>query len=257
MHSSSNKKTKQTKKKYHFVLMGDKSVHKEARSASIWYILLVVFSLFGGIFIESYFLGSGDASVIISKIQDNSLLYRLGIGGFLAGQICQIFVMLALYKLFQSVDRDQTRAILVYVVVMVAMAFNLALFKLAPSILLSDAVFLQAFEPIQLQAVSMLFIELHSIGLLIVQVFWGLWLLPIGLLTIKSSFLPRILGIFLLVGCAGHIVSSLTPFLPESAVSIFTQIGTILSIGELPFFFWLIIFGTRNIINSNSYSHIA
>lgn len=157
-------------------------------------------------FIESQFLGTGDPSDIIAKIQTDTLLYRLSAAYFLVGQICQVFVMLALYKLFQSVDRDQTRAMPTYVVVMVAIAFNLVLFKLAPSILLSNAVFLQAFDPVQLQAVSMLFIELHSIGLLIVQAFWGLWLMPVGLLAIKSGFLPRVLGIFLLIGCAGHII---------------------------------------------------
>ncbi len=217
------------------------AICKAANAARVWYILIVVLSVFGGMVIDSRFFGSGDASIVMAGIQEAEWLYRLGIASFLAGQICQVLVMLALCRLFQSVDREQT----------VPIAFVVVLAKFAPVIFLNKTVFSKAFEPTQLQALSVLFIELQNYGIIILEVFWGLWLLPLGLLVHRSGLFPKLLGILLLVGCLGHILMSFTAFVPAGIGTVISVTGTALSSGELPFFLWLILFGARSLVRVN------
>ncbi len=208
-------------------------------------MLLFVFSMFGIMYVDSRFYVPGDAAATAGKILADGLLFRLGIVSNLIGQACQIFVGLALYRLFQSVDKDQARALLALVVAMVPVAFLNMLNKFAPLILLGDPGLLKAFDPAQLQALAMLFVELQRYGTLIAGVFWGLWLIPLGLLVFKSGYFPKVLGILLLIGCAGFIVDSLTAFILPSASSIMTPIGNVLSMGELTFILWFVIKGVR------------
>jgi hypothetical protein len=223
------------------------SPRETARGARIWYALLVVFSVLGILFADSRFYVPGDAAATVGRIMAGEWLFRLGIASNLAGQVCQIFLGLVLYRLFQSVDRNRARSLLALVVAMVPIAFLNMLNKFAPLILLRDSAFLKAFDQAQLQALAMLFIELQKYGTLIAGVFWGLWLLPLGLLVFKSGFFPRILGVLLLIGCAGYLLECLVAFLFPGARAIVSPIAQGLSaIGELPFVLWVIIRGARN-----------
>ena len=223
------------------------SPRKAANAARIWYALLTVFSIFGILYADARFYVPGDAAATAGAILADELLFRLGIASNLAGQVCQLFVGLALYKLFKSVDKDQARSLLALVVAMVPIAFLNMLNKFAPIILLGDSAFIKTFEPAQLQALALLFIELQKYGILIAGVFWGLWLLPLGLLVFKSGYFPKFLGVLLVIGCAGYILNCLAAFLFPGAREIISPITEALSaIGELPFVLWMIILGARN-----------
>jgi hypothetical protein len=206
----------------------------------------MVFSVFGIIYADSRFYAAGDAAATMAKILADEWLFRLSIAGFLAGQVSQIFVMLALCRMFNPVDRDQARSLFASVIAMVPVAFLNILGKFAPLILLKDPVFLKAFAPTQLQALAMLFIELQKYGLIIVGIFWGLWLIPLGVLVLKSGWFPKILGILLFIGCMGYVTGSLTAIAFPSAGRIVTPIANALAFGEPPFILWLIVFGVRN-----------
>ena len=134
---------------------------------------------------------------------------------------------------------------------MVPIAFVVVLAKFTPLIIFDNPFFAKVYEPAQLQALSMLFIELQNYGIIAIEFFWGLWLLPLGLLVYRSGFFPKLLGILLPVGCLGHILMSFTAFIPADMGAFIKMMGTALSSGELPFFLWLIIFGTRNLVLVN------
>ncbi len=224
----------------------DISVRKSADSARIWYVLLMVFSVFGIILADSRFYAPGDAAATVGKILAEERLFRLGIAGFMVGQVCFIFVGLALFGLFKSTDKNQARSMLALVIASVPIAFLNILGKFAPLILMGDRPFLNAFEPAQLQALAMLFIELQRIGALIAEVFWGLWLFPLGILVIKSGYFPKFLGVFLLIGGAGYVAGSFTAFVFPGVSPAVSPIANALCMGELPFVLWIIILGVRN-----------
>ena len=223
------------------------SLRKSARVAGIWYALLTVLSVFGILFVDSRFYVSGDAAATAGRILAGQWLFRLGIASNLAGQTCFIFVGLAFYRLFESVDKEQARSMLALVVASVPIAFLNMLNKFAPVILLGDSGFLKAFQPAQLQALAMLFIELQKYGTLIVEVFWGLWLLPLGLLVFKSGFFPKVLGVLLVINCGSYVLDCLMAILFPGVRAVLSPITNALSaIGEIPFLLWLIIRGARD-----------
>jgi hypothetical protein len=219
---------------------------KVSRIAGIWYALLTVCSVFGILYVDARFYVLGDAAATAGSILANPWLFRLGIVSNLAGQACFLFAGLAFYRLFKSVDKDQARSLLMLVVASVPIAFLNMLNKFAPIILLGDSGFLKAFEPAQLRALAMLFIELQKYGTLIVSVFWGLWLLPLGILVFKSGFFPKVLGILLVINFAAYILDCLLAFLfPDVRAAVSPIMTVLLAIGEIPFLLWLLIRGAR------------
>ena len=134
--------------------------------------------------------------------------------------------------------------ILVVAGVSVAFLNNLNLF--APILLLSGAGHLSAFNSAQLQALAMVFLDIFNHGVIIAEIFWGLWLIPLGLLVYKSRFIPKVLGILLIVGCFGQLLSFLSTFLFPDYNAILIPIAQTAMIGELPIFLWLLIKGVKD-----------
>lgn len=91
----------------------------------------------------------------------------------------------------------------------------------------------------------MLFLQLHKHGVLANEVFWGLWLLPFGALVFKSGFLPRFLGVWLIVGGLGYVAISLTGFLMPQYEDLVARIAFPGMLGELAILLWLLIRGAK------------
>jgi hypothetical protein len=105
---------------------------------------------------------------------------------------------------------------------------------------LNNADYLKVFQNDQLQALAYLFLRLHGQGFLIAQIFWGLWLFPMGYLVFKSGFLPRIIGVLLMIGCFGYVIESFATLLGFNVSIIFFT-----SWGELLLLLWLLIKGVN------------
>ena len=169
-------------------------------------------------------------------------LFRLGIVLNLFTFIGQIFLVLALYQLLKVVNKNMASLMVIFALAAVPIAMLNELTQLAVLQLLSGADFLKVFTTEQLQALVYLFLRLHSQGILIAQIFWGLWLFPMGYLVFKSGFLPRILGILLMIGCFGYVVQSFAAFLlPSFKLNIIFYT----SWGELLLVLWLLIKGVN------------
>jgi hypothetical protein len=123
--------------------------------------------------------------------------------------------------------------------------------------LLSGADYLTVFTPMQLQALVNLFLRLHSYGINLAFIFSGLWLFPLGYLVFKSNFLPKILGILLVIGGFGYLIDVFAVFLfPNSNISI----GMLTGLSEIFFLLWLLIKGVnvekweKYVVNSTRHS---
>lgn len=222
------------------------SLKKTARGVGILYILMDVFMIFSGMVVDPKIYVPGDAVATASNILASEWLFRLDFVSNIVGQILFLLLVLALYNLFESVDKGQARLMVILVVASVPVAVLYTLFQYAPILLLSGAGHLSAFNPAQLQTLSMVFFDMYKNGIMVAEIFWGLWLIPLALLVYKSSFVPKVLGVLLIVGCFGHLLSFLSTFLFPDYSAILIPISEMAMICELPIFLWLLIKGVKD-----------
>ena len=205
--------------------------NKTARVAGCLYLMLFPLGIFGIIYIPSSLIVLGDAATTASNIMANELLYRLSIVTALTLQIVYIFLALALYKLLNPVDKNNAVLMVILVLVAAPIAMLNELNHVAVLLVLSGSDFLTTFSMDQVQASVPLFLNLHEHGVFIAQIFWGLWLFPMGYLIFKSNFLPKALGILMIIGGFGYLVDSFVYFIfPDFDVTVseFTFLGELL-----------------------------
>jgi hypothetical protein len=217
---------------------------RTARVAGLLYLLMSVTSTFSLGSIPSWSVGATDASAVVRRILDAPLRYRLGAVSDLAAQVFSVVLVLALYDLLKEVHRTRALAMVAFVLVQVPMGFANLLLGLVPLVLQSGAGYLSVFSKEQLDALTLVALNARGYGVKSVMVFWGLWLLPFGMLVYRSGFLPRALGVLLVVGCFGHVVVGVTSLLMPSLERAVAPL-TALALGEILICLWLLIKGAR------------
>jgi hypothetical protein len=157
-----------------------------------------------------------------------------------------IFAVLAFYNLFKAVNGKHARAMLVLMLLSVPISYLNVLNDLAALTFARGPAFLSGvFDKAQLDAFVLFFLRLHNQGIILAQIFWGLWLFPFGIAVMRSGFIPRFVGIAAIIaGCGYVIASSVSLFLPPSAHG-FADLAMILGIGELTFL-WMLIWGATD-----------
>lgn len=220
---------------------------KIARIAGFWYLLVAIFGAFNGMIVDPKLYMSGDAAATVNNILASERLFRLGIVSNLICTICFLFLADALYKLFKSVDKDLVRLMVIFIIASVPVAY-LEMLKFAPILLLSSAGTLSAFEPAQLQALAMVFLDMNKQGLFIAYIFYGLWMFPLGLLVFKSGsgFIAKVTGVLLIVGCFGYLINFLAIFLSLNYKAITSLWMTLAIISEILCILWLLITGPKD-----------
>ncbi len=217
------------------------SISGTARAAGLLYLCLAPLGFFG-MYVSSRLVVPGDAVATAANVVASEPLFRLGIVSVLLVQVVNVIVVLLLHKVLEPVGRGMATLMVVFLLLGVPIAMLNELNSLAVLALLSGADYLRPFTAAQLQALVPLFLGLHQSGISIAGIFWGLWLLPMGYLVYRSGFLPRILGILLIIGCFGYLIDSFAALLlPTLGVSVamFTFWGEVL----LPL--WLLIKGVN------------
>ncbi len=217
----------------------------KGRIAGIWYLLIAVFYSFSMIYVDQAFYVPGDVAATVHNIQNSGLIFRLGFLSSLFGHVCFLFLANALYKLFESVDRHLARMMVLLVVGGVSVEFLNRLNQLAAILLLDSGAAFASFTASQVQSLAMFFLELHENGGMMACLFWALWLLPLGILILKSKLIPRAFGVILIGTCAtylfGFILFFCFPALVEPTKTVRSLIGTL---AEVSFILWLLIKGS-------------
>jgi hypothetical protein len=221
-------------------------VKRQAREAGLLYVLIAATAWIGLVYVPSELYVVGDAGATADRIRASEWLLRAGIATELFHQIVQIFLVLALYRLFEGVNKALARQLVILgALVSVPIVLVNVLNEIAALTLVGDTDFLAAFPRPHLDALAYLFLRLHSRGITVAAIFWGLWLLPFGLLAIRSGFIPPVFGILLLVaGCAYVVDSTTTLVLPQYAKAV-SSVASVLEIAELPIILWLAIWGAK------------
>jgi hypothetical protein len=221
------------------------STKKQARVAGILYLLASIIGFFGLIYVPSTLIIPGDATATADHVRASQTLFRLGIASELFGFTMFIFVVLALYHLFKGVNEKHALAMAILLLVSIPISLLNVLNDIAALVLVSSANFLSVFDKGQLDALAYLFVRLHSQGFVVAQIFWGLWLFPFGILVIRSGFIPRFLGVLLFIAGSGNLASSFASLVLPSYRQLVDPFATVLTIGELPIIFWLLIWGAK------------
>jgi len=220
---------------------------RDARYAGILYLLLSLVAPFGMMYVPSAFFVSGDATATSGRIMAGEMVYRLGVVTDLASQAIAVFLTLALYQLLKDVNRQHALLMVALSLVGIAMGFTNTLRQSAPLVFLSGADYLSVFDRQQLDALAFASLRLRNQGVTAVSLYWGLWLLPFGLLVWRSGFIPRIFGALLWVAGVAYIVSCLTSLLFPDYGRMISPVTLALVAAEVPIIFYLVIKGAREV----------
>jgi Domain of unknown function (DUF4386) len=218
--------------------------NKDARIAALCYALMGLPAPFALIYIPRMLVVRGDAAATAKNILAHQMLFRVGVFGELFTAVAFILLALALYRLLSGVNKTQASLMVILVAISVAITFANVVNNMA-ALTLFRGDFLAALDKGQREAWGMLFLGLHHQGLVVNQIFWGLWLLPFGVLVMRSRFLPRILGVLLIVNCCGYVAVSLTSLLLPSDANLVSRAVLPALLGELWIWLWLLIKGVK------------
>jgi hypothetical protein len=218
---------------------------KNARLAGFLYLVYIVVSILADVFGRSRLIVSGDAVATAQNIAASEWLFRLGFVGDLVAGLLFFLTAWALYVLLKPVNENLALLFLLLNLGGVAVQCANDLNLLAALLLSSGANYLNVFQADQLQALALAFLNFHKQGFWICQIFYSAWLFPLGYLVYKSGFLPKILGLILMVHCVAWLMTFGQYFLFPDFNAI-TYISYPLGfISEFGLSLWLLIMGVR------------
>lgn len=221
------------------------STSKNARVAGFLYLWLVLAGPIRLIYIPDKLFVTGDATATASNIAAHEMLFRVGIAADLFCGAIGFFIALALYRLFKEVDPKQAVLMVLLGVAPDILYYVNVLNDLAALMLVRGADFLAVFDKPQRDALAMLFLRMHGQEVVAAETFWGLWLFPLGILAYRSGFLPRFLGVWLILNGCAYVAASLAGVLLPQYQDMVSNIAFPVQFGEIAFMLWLLIMGAK------------
>lgn len=215
-----------------------------ARIAGSLYLVVAVLGGFAELYVRARTVVPGDAAATADNIRGSATLFRLGFASDLVQATFFLFTAMALYLLLRHVNELVARAMVVIVAVSVAIiCLNLLNQYMALQVATGSVT---ATGVAGSDALAGLFADMHAAGYLIAQIFFGLWLLPLGYLVYRSGYFPKAVGVLLAVGCFGYLIDTFAHFVaPGVAESISGIVVMPAAIGELSFVVYLLVKGVR------------
>lgn len=220
-----------------------------ARLAGLYYLLMAIIGGFAYFSIQGIIV-SGDAQSTVSNIENSLLTYQTSIFANIIAKILFILLVLKLYELLKSTNSFQALLMTSLVMVSIPIGFVNLLIQFVPLIIINDAEYLETFSLEQHNSIIMLSLVILKYGVYVAQIFWGLWLLPLGYLVFKSSIIPKSLGVVLFAGGLTYVIGSLIFFILPDGLQVFEYFYSIPTIAEFSFCFWLLIKGVKEVKTS-------
>jgi hypothetical protein len=222
------------------------SLSAKARTAGAVYILGSLLGYLRLIYISNALIVDGNAAATASNIAAHETLFRWGIVTYLLSSVVFVFVTLTLYRLLERVDRNLAVLMVILGSLLVTPLFFVNSMTDAGALLFAtNADFLSVFDKAQHAAFAVLFLKLHHYLDLANAIFWGIWLIPFGLLVYRSRFIPRLLGVWLMLGCIGYLGFSFAGFLFPKYEDVAFVWGTPFRVSELGFMVWVLVMGAK------------
>lgn len=212
-----------------------------ARIAGLFYLLTILTGIFAQGFVSNRLVVEGDAATTAANILAHKSLFELGFTVYLIEMACQIAFTSLFYDLLKPAGRNVSLvAAFIGLAGCVIKTFS-RLFYAAPLFVLGGAHYLRVFSSEQLQALSLLLLKINDRGAAIALAFFGVYALLTGYLTVRSNFLPRILGAWSMLAGLGW----LTFFYPPLGYRAFPLLAAFGLLGALALIVWLLVFGVN------------
>jgi Domain of unknown function (DUF4386) len=219
-----------------------------ARMAGVLYLLVAIFGGFAEGYVEPKMYVAGNAAATTGNVVANSGLVRMGVVADLVDGTVFLFLALTLYILLKHVHKSAARAMLVLVALAAGITCFNAVFEFEGLRVATGAVNMTNFGTDGSNAVVQLLLDTQHYGLLTAQIFFGLWLVPLGYLAYKSGWFPKALGVLLVVGGGCYLVDLFAAFLaPDLAKNIHAFIVIPSTIAELWMVGYLLVVGVKTV----------
>ncbi len=219
-----------------------------ARLAGLLWFMSAATGGWGLFYIRTYVIVPGDATATAGNLTASEFLFRAALVSNLFAQVFLFFLGISLFHIFKEVNRRLATVLLASAITTVGIAVVNTLNHFGALLALGQADFLKVFSNEQLNALAFFFLRLaNSYGQGLLEIFWAPFYFSLGLLIIRSRFLPKIFGILLMIMGAGFALNVLQKFLfPAFYPAIFTQLAMLGgALGGIPTIFWLLIRGAR------------
>jgi hypothetical protein len=216
-----------------------------ARLTGLLYLMVALLAPFVLLYVPGQLYVPGDASATVARIATHQPLFITAILAGLVSELLFVAVILLLYRLLRGVDGTLAVVMVALILLQVPLAFLGLVNEAAALQFIRGGDFLGVFTEPQRAALTMLLINVDRQGVLVSQVFWGLWLLPLGALLFRSRFVPRWLAAWLVLNGLAYVTLSVIGLaVPQYRATAFS-LATPLLFGELALALWLLIMGVR------------
>ena len=223
-----------------------KSNKKTARIAGILYLFVGVFGGFAEGFVDPKMYVAGNAAATVGNVIANSGLVRIGVVAHLLDGTFFVLTALALYTLLQHVHKSMARAMLVLVIIATGIKCLNAVFQFESLRIATDSSYATAFGIAGSNSLVLLLLDTHHYGTLISQVFFGLWLIPLGFLACKSLMFPKWLARILIIAGVCYLIDLLAAFLfPDFYQLIHAFVIIPCAVAEISIVLYLLTIGVR------------
>lgn len=219
---------------------------RKARLAGVLYLVIVVLGFYGIMYVPSQVHVVGDPQATFDNLLAREFLFRTGIYAHLLNTVVFTLMVLVFYQLFVEVNRFLAMAMVALVIVHISFEFGSELLNLA-GLMVAKGQLLVSLDLVQRQEWSYFFLRMSKHGSMGLSIaFWGLWLIPLGVLVFKSGFIPRIFGVLLILGGMAYIIESVFFILfPGQGGILKSLLFLVYAVAEIAFMLWLVIKGAR------------
>jgi len=181
------------------------SLKNTARLAGLLYFIWIITGIYGIFYVSPHIIIQGDSSATARNLILNEFLFRTGIINDIVSNSIWVFLVFVLYRLLKKVNKNHAKLMVAFVLVQIPAVFFVEACNIT-SLMIIKGEILKTFQLSQRQDLAMLFLKISDYTTIILEIFWGIWLLPFGTLVYKSGFIPRILGIFLILNGIAYII---------------------------------------------------
>ena len=219
--------------------------NRTARFAGWWYLACALVAPFAMIYVPAKLFVPTDPAATIRNVLASESLFRWSILASMISTAAFMLAVLMLYKLLAPVSRALGLAMAGLALVSLPVSLLDNAVSLAILNVLHGVKTLAGIDALQRQPLALLLLGLGGPMIAVSELFWGLWLLPLGALIIRSGFLPRWLGAVLLINGVAYVGISFAAVVAPAYLAMMNRLGTIPEMGELVLILWLLIRGIR------------
>ena len=217
---------------------------RSVRMAAALYLLVVASGFVSLLYVSARVIVPSDGPATLANLRDLESLFRVGIAVELVGEVVFLLAVLALFQVFRRVDPDTAALMAVLGAISVPVSFVAAGCELGALTLATGRLTFPGVQVPELDGIAYVLVRLHGQLLTVASVFWGLWLFPLGMLELRSSFVPRVVGPLVIVAAVGYVIAALGAVVLPGSDAV-AGVARILEGGELATVFWLLVASVR------------